>query len=321
MKNVRKYLLTVIACVSFAIADAQYATTIEVTNLNDAALTAKANRNISTLLTELNAAQAENRGLDFKKLALTPDAQVTLSVLWEVCPFRCSETEIVERGMSTSVGYQVRSIPVMMQPLQGETFDSDKNQEVVINFNISGQITNICFTISQVQYAKIMRSSNPVDLYRRQIVLDFIENFRTAYNRKDMPYLQKVYSDDALIITGNVIKTKTDAPVIKYTTQSKQEYLTKLQGAFNKNPRINIEFEEIKVTKHQDPRKEHIYGVTLKQHWNSTNYSDVGYLFLMMDFKDEQNPLIHVRTWQPDDPAKPLPKSDVFSLSDFEGKF
>jgi hypothetical protein len=36
----------------------------------------------------------------------------------------------------------------------------------------------------------------------------------------------------------------------------------------------------------------------------------------MIDFKDENNPIIHVRTWQPED-AK-LTKEGVFTLNSFE---
>ena len=316
MSNVRKFLMFLLPVLGIGALHAQYKTTMEVTDLQNASLTTKVNKNLTSLLTELNNAQAEKRSLNLQLMELTPDAEIGLSVLWEVCPFRCDETEIVERGLVTSVGYQVRNIPVIMEPLEGEKFENDKSQEIVINFNISGQVTNICFTISPLLYAKVLRSSNPVDLYRRQIVLDFIENFRTAYNRKDLTYLEKVYSDDALIITGHVINVDKNIPVIKYTSQTKQEYLTKLRRVFTVNQRLNIEFEDIKVVKHN--AKEHIYGVTLKQYWNSTTYSDVGYLFLMMDFSDEKLPQIHVRTWQPDDPNTPLPNAEVFSLSDFE---
>ncbi len=315
MKSISKLLVSLFACINVFFAQAQYTTTFEVTNLHNASLTSKVNRNISDLLTELNSAQSEGRGLNFKKMSMTDDAEFALSVLWEVCPFRCAETEIVERGSSTSTGYQVRNIPVIMEPLKGERFEEDKSQEIVVNFNPTGVITGISFTINKAQYARIMRSSNPVDLYRRQIVLDFIEQFRTAYNRKDMDYLEKVYSDDALIITGNVIKT-AEYTGIKYTTAPKHEYLNRLKGVFSRVQRINIDFEEIKVVKHDS--MENYYGVTLKQYWNTDAYSDIGYLFLLMDFKDEIRPMIHVRTWQPDDPSAPLPKSEIFSLSDFD---
>ena len=61
-----------------------------------------------------------------------------------------------------------------------------------------------------------------------------------------------------------------------------------------------------------------IYGVTLKQFWNTTNYSDVGYIFLMIEFKDDENLIIHVRTWQPEKVGThTIAKDDVFSLGKF----
>ena len=44
----------------------------------------------------------------------------------------------------------------------------------------------------------------------------------------------------------------------------------------------------------------------------------MGYLFLMINFEDEMNPTIQVRTWQPDKyNGKPLPREEVFSLDMF----
>ena len=57
-----------------------------------------------------------------------------------------------------------------------------------------------------------------------------------------------------------------------------------------------------------------IYGVKLKQKWQSDSYSDTGYLFLMIDFINPDKPLIHVRTWQPEK----FPDGSVISLGDFE---
>ena len=62
-----------------------------------------------------------------------------------------------------------------------------------------------------------------------------------------------------------------------------------------------------------------MYGVTLKQEWNSSRYSDVGFIFLMIDFQDENNPLIQVRTWQPEKlNGQVLAREEVFSLGDFD---
>jgi hypothetical protein len=306
-------LLPIVASLSIGLANAQYTTTIQVTDLNRPTLETAVNRNISALLSEINAAQAAKRSIKFEKLSMEKDTKELLSTLWAVCPFRCLDDNITEKGLNTTGGqFQVRNIAVMMAPLEGERFDSDKRQELVIYFNSPGIITNLCFTINKLQYVKLMRSSNPVDLYKRQILLDFVENFRTAYNRKDMPYIEKVYSDNALIITGHAIK-RAEGITYSYTSQTKKEYLDKLKSVFANNKRINIEFENIKITK--DNNKD-VYGVTLKQYWNSTGYSDVGYLFLMIDLQDKDEPMIHVRTWQPQDPS--LTDSDIFGLSDFK---
>ncbi len=43
-----------------------------------------------------------------------------------------------------------------------------------------------------------------------------------------------------------------------------------------------------------------VYAIQIKQDYYSTNYGDEGYLFLMVDINDPLNPIIKVRTWQPE---------------------
>ena len=145
--------------------------------------------------------------------------------------------------------------------------------------------------------------------------------FRTSYNTKDIQFLEQVFSDDALIITGKVISQKKDniklPDKIVYKKQTKQEYLTNLRRVFANNSYIKVTFDEIKVMRH--PVNADIYGVTLHQGYTSSNYHDDGYLFLLWDFTDENRPQIHVRTWQPDQiNGGRIPEADVFSLNDFD---
>ena len=68
------------------------------------------------------------------------------------------------------------------------------------------------------------------------------------------------------------------------------------------------------------PARPRIYGVTMKQYWNSSTYSDVGYLFLMINFENELQPTIEVRTWQPDkyaDSGETIKREEIFKLEDF----
>ena len=134
--------------------------------------------------------------------------------------------------------------------------------------------------------------------------------------------MEQVFSEDALIITGTVIKQKAldgiDLPdKIKYEKHTKQEYINRLRGIFAKNSYIKVSFDEIKVMMH--PVNRNYYGVTLHQGYKSSTYSDDGYLFLLWDFTDEQAPKIHVRTWQPDMlNGSRLSEDEIFSLADFD---
>jgi len=317
----------------FTLAQNGYKTVVKLTDLPDETLLQKMQTNATELLTEINNSFFQDRKPELNNGIIIEDAGQILNSLWETSPFRCYETLIIERvlQMQSDNGkkYQVRNIPVFIKDVfeaNDDTLnlmDNNHYQEICLTFNSGGVIENIFYSLEANTYQKLLNEGITVsDIRRRAFILDFVENFRTAYNRKDINYLQKVYSDDALIITGKVIKTKPSDMInslsgvqIEYQKQSKKEYINKLKDKiFKYNKYINILFEEIKIT--QDRVYPDIYGVTLKQYWNTTNYKDVGYLFLMIDFKDENNPIIHVRTWQPED-AK-LTKEGVFTLNSFE---
>jgi len=312
--------LLIVLFASCTFAQAQYRTEVTLTGMDTKNPVIKSNMELNgtLLLTELNNAQGEKRSLNLNHINISRDAASELHTMWEVCPFRCDELDIIERGLNTVSGFQIRNIPVIMEPREGETFDEGKYQEVVLNFDRNGRISGLCFALSKTQYTQIMRSDLEVtDLRRRSMVIDFVEQFRTAYNLRDMNFLQDIFSDDALIITGKVInRAPSDGhywgPKIEYTSQTKKQYLSRLATVFRNNARINVIFDDVKVNKHRtDPN---IYGVKLVQYWNSSNYSDKGYLFLLWDFEDEDRPKIHVRTWQPYDDT---PKEEVFDLGDF----
>ena len=177
-------------------------------------------------------------------------------------------------------------------------------------------------------YMNIIRENKDVsDLRRRQLILDYVEQFRTAYNQKDINFLEAVYSDDALIITGKVIKRKPIDGIIlpdkiEYSKQDKKTYLSNLSRIFKYNKLIKVQFDEVEVMRHGVYPD--IYGVTLHQSWTTDAYHDDGYLFLLWDFRDETHPQIHVRTWQPDaynsdgKGVKRIPKDEIFNLADFD---
>lgn len=277
---------------------------------------------MSALLTEINAAQASGRALNFANLNLSNSVQMSLSMLWENSPFMCTDEEVVERCLTTGSGYQVRNIPLMMKPRADRNFGESEYQEAVISFDRQGNIESFYLSISMNLYMNVIKNNKEItDLRRRQLILDYVEQFRTSYNTKDIHFLEQVFSDDALIITGKVISQKKDnmklPDKIVYKKQTKQEYLTNLRRVFANNSYIKVTFDDIKVMRH--PVNPNFYGVTLHQGYTSSNYHDDGYLFLLWDFTDENQPQIHVRTWQPDQiNGDRIPDDEIFSLNDFD---
>lgn len=295
--------------------------TVQIDGIDNATVKAKMERTMSAFLTEVNNAQSSKRALNFGGMGLSTNVQSSVSMLWENSPFECTDEEIIEHCIQTGSGYQVRNIPLMMRPTDS-SFNEDEYQEAVFSFDRNGNMESFYLTLSMNLYMNVIKSNKSVtDLRRRQLILDYVEHFRTSYNQKDINFLTQVFSDDALIITGKVIKQSKDGiPMpdkIQYKKQTKQEYLGNLRRVFAANKYIKVTFDEIEVMRH--PVNPDFYGVTLHQGYTSDLYHDDGYIFLLWDFRNENAPQIHVRTWQPDriNDGK-LPKDEVFSLSDFD---
>ncbi len=296
----------------------------------DQQLKEKMEHAVSVIMTEINRSQEKNIDkLNFSDAYIMKDAVSEINKLWENEHFRCVEEEIVERGLTTYTGYQVRGIPLIVNAAS-----EDKElgyQEAVINFDKNGVITSFYYTINPELYSKLrMRQSQNkkyevTDIQERMMILDYVEHFRTSYNQKDLKFLRQVFSDDALIITGKVIKVRKTEVMpsgsrVVYTTQTKQQYLDNLSKAFKSSAYIKVNFDDVVIVEH--PTVKGIYGVTVHQQWNSSRYSDEGYVFMMWDFRNPDMPQIHVRTWQPDyiDKAmgEKLKPTDVFTLGDFD---
>ena len=282
----------------------------------------KMERSIERILNEVNAAQTDHRNLNFYAMGVNQQVQRSMAMLWENTPFVCTDDEIVEHCITTGTGYQIRNIPLMMKPTGEREFNDDEYQEAVVSFDRQGNVESFYLSISMNLYMNVVKSNLELtDLRRRQMILDYVEQFRTAYNQKDLHFLNMVFSDEALIITGKVITQKHPegfmTQKIRYNKQSKQQYLNNLKSVFNHTKYIRVSFDDIEVMRH--PTNPNFYGVTLHQGWTSNTYHDEGYLFLLWDFRNEYAPEIHVRTWQPDKiGGRSLPRDEVFSLSDFD---
>ena len=285
----------------------------------------KATMETNAMMMAMNTAANQNaKTVKLNKDNFTSEAIKDIEQMWKSSAIFCPPVNIMSRCLKTSYGYQVRGIPVDLK----EADEKEKRQELAIDFLPNGKISNVSIAIEMHRYDQIMaEKESDIDYARRQIIVDFVENFRTAYNRRDMKLLTSVFSDKALIITGKVISEKPNSDMdrltlnnnkVIYIKQTKQEYLQNLSNVFKITKFINVKFDDIEVVQH--PKYDDIYGVTLKQYWHTDRYRDEGYLFLMIDFRDADKPLIQVRTWQPYKNKQGqviTQKNDVYHLGSF----
>ena len=159
------------------------------------------------------------------------------------------------------------------------------------------------------------------DADNRRMILNYCEHLRTSYTTKDIDFLRQVFSDQALIIVGHVVKTADNNSAagiegdekVTFSLKTKKEYLERLEMVFAANKKIDVKFTDFRIMRH--PTMEGIYGVSMEQEYTSDRYSDDGYLFILWDFRNESMPLIHVRTWQP--AASVNGEKEIIGIRDF----
>lgn len=318
MRNLFFVIVTLFICQQSM---AQYKTNVQIQNLYDDVLVKKACNNIQNLLTEFNNKCILNQELNLSKVEIDFDESIEIKKLWNSYKFRCVETDYIGKAIkiygsyNNVKEYELRNIPMFIP-------STNKKEYYAIRFDLNGRITSFQKTISKAIYSEVFKGRNEVtDLARRQQILSYVEQFRTAYDKKDLGFLNNVFSDNALIITGRKVSLNLNSNdvVVKnrekyeYIRQSKQEYLNKLSAVFRANKTIRVQFDSVKVVKY--PTDDDWYYVRLYQGFTSDNYHDNGYLFLLWDFRNPDRPVIHVRAWDEDKDGT-LKKEDLFSIDD-----
>lgn len=174
-------------------------------------------------------------------------------------------------------------------------------EDIVFTFNAEGLVSNLTFSLGKAAVSDICLH----DLWSeeaRLILVSFLENYKTAYALKRLDYISSIFDDDALIITGRVLKSAPQRSeygsnrYVRFTRQNKSEYVRNLSRVFASQEYINIQFSDCEVVKLGKGGQ--LFGIKIRQEYFSTTYSDVGYLFVLVDLTDSACPVIHVRTWQ-----------------------
>lgn len=188
-------------------------------------------------------------------------------------------------------------------------------EDVTFRFNADNLVESLAFTLSDVAEADILGKGN-WDRDSRLLLMTFLEDYQTAYALGRIDYLERIFSEQALIIVGNkLIQRKMDndrilfTESVKYDTLSKTQYMKRLREHFGRKKYINLNFTDTDFERSSNGKN--FYGIRVRQEYSSDTYGDVGYLFLLVDLRFDE-PVIHVRAWQNDK----LLMEDLFGLSD-----
>ncbi len=182
-------------------------------------------------------------------------------------------------------------------------------EDVVFTFDAAGKIDNVTFGLGKTAETDILGKGVWPEA-TRVAIMQFLENYQTAYALGRLDYLRSIFDDDAIIITGRVVRRAATGrmddrgnmaltnEIIHYNRQTKDVYLKRLESSFRSNEFINLRFADNDIRKLGKGGE--LYAIQISQEYYSSSYGDKGYLFLMVDINDPKNPIIKVRTWQPE---------------------
>lgn len=193
-----------------------------------------------------------------------------------------------------------RSVPMNF------TFSNNRKfvEDVVFVFDKNGLIDNISFSLGKVATNDIIGNAAQWSVEAKNVLINFLETYKTAYALKRIDYLNSIFADDALIITGKVVTksmrqldgTYSNNKQIKLNKQTKDQYIKNLRNMFRSREYVNIKFANNNILKMGKGGE--VYSIQIKQDFFSSSYGDSGYLFILVDLNKPNEPTIRVRAWQ-----------------------
>lgn len=209
-----------------------------------------------------------------------------------------------------------RGLPVSCRFNRGRVFNEKLSFYIDSN---SKQITHVAMGLGREAMNDVVLGHLDWSEKSRTRIVGFLEDYRTAYATKNLEYLDKVFDDNAVIVLGKRLQVAPQLNKegymnnhrVQFTQLTKREFLCNLRRQFQSKDYINLHFSQSRI--YQLQKGVERYGIEIKQDYYSSNYGDTGYLTLIFDLTNPDQPVIHVRTWQ----EQPDPNFGVVSPADF----
>ena len=105
------------------------------------------------------------------------------------------------------------------------------------------------------------------DAKRRMFIDDFLATYEAAYEKKEIEYIEKFFSDDALIITETkklkptgsketIPSTKKNRPY-QTIVENRKEYIRRLKNVFDSNTSIKLSIAGKRIRQHAKYKEKH----------------------------------------------------------------
>lgn len=189
-------------------------------------------------------------------------------------------------------------------------------ENIVLRFDPEqNKISSVAYALTERAENDIFREGAQWSLPSRYSILQFMEDYQTAFALKRLDYIESIFSDDAKIIVGTMhpkakkrfygagemMPKQVESKLVDYRTFNKTTYIEKLKEDFRRKSFIQLIFEDTELAKAPVPEGligHEVIWIELKQSYNSSNYHDKGYLSLQINLRPDGS-LINVRTWTP----------------------
>ena len=165
-------------------------------------------------------------------------------------------------------------------------------------------------SLSAIKDNILLNCKDSADMHCRIAIADYFLQIVASFDSIGIDYLPEF------------LEKVGESTILKKQKDDRKRFVKRMQKRFGEAHRLSATFDEVEVFRH--PIKQNFYGVSFHMQFNNDKISDGGYMFMLWDFRDKDNPQIHIRTWQPDvfdsksKVIKRIPKDEIFSLTDFD---
>jgi hypothetical protein len=214
-------------------------------------------------------------------------------------------------------GWEVREVKVFANY---SSIRKQTTESLIIDFDKNGNLYDVNFGVIESLYEDFLAvGKKSGDWGNRQVIIKFMEKYRTTFMTRNLTLLDSLFADEAVIIVGREVKINklkdvsslnNQIPNIEYIRMNKEQYILRQKEIFESRQDLYLGYSTFNISRKN--KQPNVYGISLRQNYLASGYADEGYLFLLVDFNEEL-PQIYVRSWQPQE----WDESELIKLSSF----